>query len=1101
MRHYGPGGLEHGGGIGRFIGYVTQAAATRGARHLVTDTRGPRWSRLRSPMALVRAVAVMTADRTTAPDRIHHIHVAGRGSTLRKLVLCATARRLGCRHVLHLHDYDYATDYGARSARQQAAIRAMFAGADAVIVLGRRDRDLVTGVLRADPARVVILHNCVPDPGARVGFPLRVPQILFLGQLGPRKGVPELIQALASPCLGDLAWRAVLAGDGPVETCRRQVADLGLGERVSLPGWLDADATAALRHTSHVLVLPSHAEGLSMAVLEGLASTLAVVTTPVGAHPEVLTDEETGLFVPPGDAAALAAALARLVGTKQLREGIAERGRQLFVARYSIGAYMDALEGLYARLAPRVPGSAPRYGQPDRSRKGRTDMSQLDKISMALAPPPAAPAAGPNDDWLDAASVFRIVRRRIGLILLVAALVVGAAIVPIMNMQHSYLAQSRLLIQEPPTARLTQPVTGRDSELNLAVEVERLLSRDVAARIVDELQLAERPEFNAALRPPSLTDKIKQTIRGFLKPAAPPSDDPAEENVVLAYLSHLSIARVTGSPVISISFRSEDPGLAAQVPNALIRTYLTQRAELEAQQIASARIWLDKRIHEQQQHLAGADSAAKTFRETSILSSVGALDIAKSVSALSQRRTDLQTRREDAAVGLSDVPGGPDGVTELDATGNPDQQQLFTDRLRLESELAHLRKTFGGNHPQVIAAQKELADTESLIRADALRQKHEQDNRLAALDREGAAISRRLAAAADTLTSLRSAEADLAALERAAKSEQVTLDGLEEQRRALVAAADVPVAGVEVLLPATVPTSPIGRGRSFQLALAIVAACALGFAAALLREMLDRTVRSADHVRQIPGAVPGGLVPHIFGWKGKRFAAAYGHGASAVHADAVREMIFALEQSRGGALPRSLLVTSARAGEGKTMLAAAVAVELSRSGHRVLLIDGALRTGTLHQLFGARAEPGLGEYLDGKAPLTDLEQVDVMPGISLLARGAAGSRWHLDRTRLRTLIESANRNGQVVVIDSGPALASAFTCVLASVVDRQLMVVRWASTSRGALASAIQRLQVGKADVIHVAINDVDLRRHALYGFSDAGDVARTLKQFQRATA
>ena len=91
--------------------------------------------------------------------------MAGRGSTLRKLVLTAAARTLGCTHVLHLHDYDYVTDFTGRPAWQQALVRRMFQGADRVVVLGRRDRDMATEPprRRAPPASSCSATAC-PTP-------------------------------------------------------------------------------------------------------------------------------------------------------------------------------------------------------------------------------------------------------------------------------------------------------------------------------------------------------------------------------------------------------------------------------------------------------------------------------------------------------------------------------------------------------------------------------------------------------------------------------------------------------------------------------------------------------------------------------------------------------------------------------------------------------------------------------------------------------------------------------------------------------------------------------------------------------------------------
>ena len=88
---------------------------------------------------------------------------------------------------------------------------------------------------------------------------------------------------------------------------------MALSNLVEMPGWLDADEARALCARADILVLPSYAEGMAMAVIEGLAHGLAVVTTRVGAHEEAISDGETGIFVPVGDKDALAAALAKLV--------------------------------------------------------------------------------------------------------------------------------------------------------------------------------------------------------------------------------------------------------------------------------------------------------------------------------------------------------------------------------------------------------------------------------------------------------------------------------------------------------------------------------------------------------------------------------------------------------------------------------------------------------------------------------------------------------------------------------------------------------------------------------------------------------------------
>ena len=357
-----PGGLEHGGGIGRQIGYFLSALprAEDTPTYRVVDTRGP-WflgsARWRIPLSAAYLVAaalrIAWAGIAERPTLIH-ANITGRGSTLRKLALTAVARAVALPYVLHVHDYDYAADVGARGKMMRRLVRGMFAAAEQTIVLGTEAERTLRVALALPDARILVLPNAVPDPhpspargSGAAADPVR---LVFLGYLSARKGVPELLEALASPALAELPWRATLAGGGPVDEFRARAAGLGLADRVAFPGWIDQRAASALCASADVLVLPSHAEGLAMSVLEGLAHGLAVVATPVGAHAEVIEPEQSGLLVPPGDVAALSAALARVIGDPSLRERLRIGARQRFLERFDVRSYAARLARLHAGL-------------------------------------------------------------------------------------------------------------------------------------------------------------------------------------------------------------------------------------------------------------------------------------------------------------------------------------------------------------------------------------------------------------------------------------------------------------------------------------------------------------------------------------------------------------------------------------------------------------------------------------------------------------------------------------------------------------------------------------------------------------------------------
>ena len=193
----------------------------------------------------------------------------------------------------------------------------------------------------------------MPDPNPRASkarLPGEPCKILFLGHLSERKGVSVLPRALSTPALAALNWSATVAGGGPVQHYSAMAAELGLAARVEFPGWVERLQMNALSEDADILVLPSFAEGLAMSVLEGLSYGLAVVTTPVGAHLEVIEPERSGILVPAGDQDALAAALVRIITDKALRERLQAGARSRYLEKFDVRSYAQQLSTIHGSL-------------------------------------------------------------------------------------------------------------------------------------------------------------------------------------------------------------------------------------------------------------------------------------------------------------------------------------------------------------------------------------------------------------------------------------------------------------------------------------------------------------------------------------------------------------------------------------------------------------------------------------------------------------------------------------------------------------------------------------------------------------------------------
>ncbi len=280
-----------------------------------------------------------------------HINLSTQGSTLRKIAIAKAARMAGIPYVIHLHGSAYDAYWNACGTTLSGRIEKLFLGAARVIVLGRMWRDYVVAKVPAAKSRVVILPNATRVPISPPPLPEgneRV--ILFLGAVGARKGVPELVEALSN-LKTKRKWRAVIAGNGEVEATREKVADLGMENRVTLPGWVGPDDVRRLLGEAHIVVLPSHEENLPMSVIEGMAYGRAVVATPVGAVEDIIVDGMTGLLVPPGNADKLRDCLAALVDDDALRLKLSANGRKFAQDNLDMPGYVQSLVAIWRDTA------------------------------------------------------------------------------------------------------------------------------------------------------------------------------------------------------------------------------------------------------------------------------------------------------------------------------------------------------------------------------------------------------------------------------------------------------------------------------------------------------------------------------------------------------------------------------------------------------------------------------------------------------------------------------------------------------------------------------------------------------------------------------
>ncbi len=325
-----------------------------------------------SPLRLAGAAARLVAMRVRGDVDVVHLNVTSRSSTVRKVFLGEVASILGVPYVAQVHGAEYHKFCSSLPRWAQAITRRFFDRADHIFVLGDPFKQVLIDVLGVSNPAITTLRNAVPIPADGPSTAARldehasqdhgpaaghsddvggVVRIFFSGRIGVRKGVWDLLPALAS--IADEPWSAVICGDGDVDRARQIVTSHGLDEKVTILGWQSRSSVDRLIGEADVFVLPSYHEGLSVSLLEAMANGLCCVATEAGAQGEVLVDNVNCLVAPPGDVDRLAEALRQAVGDASLRRRLGTQARRTVAEHCSIDAVRGQLLASYDGLVNR----------------------------------------------------------------------------------------------------------------------------------------------------------------------------------------------------------------------------------------------------------------------------------------------------------------------------------------------------------------------------------------------------------------------------------------------------------------------------------------------------------------------------------------------------------------------------------------------------------------------------------------------------------------------------------------------------------------------------------------------------------------------------
>jgi capsular exopolysaccharide synthesis family protein len=570
--------------------------------------------------------------------------------------------------------------------------------------------------------------------------------------------------------------------------------------------------------------------------------------------------------------------------------------------------------------------------------------------------------------------------------------------------------------------------------------------------------------------------------------------------------------------VIWIRYRTSDPLLASQVPDLWAGHYLESKTSNAKAKIATAVGFLRGQADTIQGQLTAAEMALRDYRQNQ-----GIVDLpSEAMSSVSQgaevgtkrmlmesERTALKSLVADADKDNGTGGGSPyrrlAGFPTL--INNPVVSGHLHTLSDLEDQRAQLMERRTAQDPDVVALDRRIGDVDAALRGLT-------NTYLAGLNNQLGSLDQSLATQRARGARIPTQSMDEERLSRKPKLLSDVYAMIQTRLQEARIAENAADPGVRMIDRAEVPTIPVWPRANLILLVAGVVGVMVGGAFAWLREGLDGSVHSRADVIRASGVPLLGLIPRIrmlrknrrpmpelltgspqgFGSRARRRRTEQSHKAllmggqdksgAAMEAYAWLETSLAL--TRPNDAPRTVAFTSPLAREGKTINASNLALSVARKGKRVLLIDGDLRRGMIHQLFGIAQDRGLAEVLAGRVkleqairvlPLGQGSEIHVMP--SGQTEGPPSSAMRPDA--LRDLLARLRDSYDLILIDSPPVNLVSDPLVVASMVDGVILVARAGVTDADALAQASQHLREAGAPVLGVLLNDIDTKRDSSY--------------------
>ncbi|MDB5522819.1 MAG: chain length determinant family protein [Rhizobium sp.] len=672
-----------------------------------------------------------------------------------------------------------------------------------------------------------------------------------------------------------------------------------------------------------------------------------------------------------------------------------------------------------------------------------------------------------EDADIDLGGLFVAIWRRRMLVLTSTVVLGGLAFAGTSVVSPKYQSEARILIEtrSPDLARRPTDVQSADTGLDdagITSQVALLQSADLIRQVARDFKLSDRPEFDPAANPSLMT---RVMVMAHL--VKNPLDVEPEDRVITEFTQKLQVYQVEKSRVIAIQFSSKDPKLAAQIPNAMAKVYLSLQSGAKLDSTSETAKWLEPEIANLREKVQNAEAKVAEYRASSDIFKTGQentfsqqqlTDVSQELARVRGDRATAQARAESVRAALS---SGRSVDTLNEVVGSQMIQRLKETQSGIEGQLADLSTQLLDGHPRIKGLRSQLEGIRQQIR-------QETQKILVSLENEAGVAKSREQQLVQQLNSVKADSANtdekqvgLNALEREAAAQRQLLETYLARYREALSEQDMNAtpADARIVSSAVMPTEPYFPKTVPIIVVASLAGFVLSSVFVMLAELFSgRAIRPIEYEdededqiidaparhHQVTGVTDAPLVAQdieaeakpapqkpAVGGRESLLSMAFDqelNESMAAAADAHLQATDEDEEFSVGAVARHLIgnkiniaISVSLIGEEGSSATVALARTIAELGGRIIVVDMTGSALPTRLMANSPALPGITNLLTGEAAFAETIHADQMSDAHILPQGTADARRAMrGADRLAMIVDALANAYDLVLVECGP---------------------------------------------------------------------------------